>query len=341
MVKGHLTKMIKPRNLNVDLTKDKWNKLLRVIEESSSDLSSEGYIHHYWLSRYEYLPAKKLYKAFKKIIKSNDDAQSFLNLLSTDAITYREINETAFRKWDKQEYSIRESLDALNMFRVKQPLPMLLSIMREYKAGSLKIRQVQEILQAIENFHFIFTAITSQRSSGGIAQMYALHARDLNKAQTNEDKMKIINSLKKKLIERKPGYPEFEAQFNDLKYSETFSKQKKLIQYILGKITNLETNGYPINYNLMTIEHIAAQNARIKVSPESCAKIGNLLLIDHDLNDKLGNKDFSDKKILLLSSKVKVDEIIKNASIWNEDEIVRRTKYLANIAYNTVWQIKE
>jgi hypothetical protein len=91
----------------------------------------------------------------------------------------------------------------------------------------------------------------------------------------------------------------------------------------------------------MTIEHIAAQNAKKPVSPESCAKIGNLILIDHDLNDKLGNKDFVDKRILLLKSKVNVDEIILEAIIWNEEEIVKRTKYLAKIAYNTVWKINE
>ncbi len=75
------------------------------------------------------------------------------------------------------------------MFRVKQPLPILLSIMHEYRVKNLKKKYVENILKTIENFHFSFTAVTSQRSSGGIAQMYALHARELITANNIQDKL--------------------------------------------------------------------------------------------------------------------------------------------------------
>jgi hypothetical protein len=111
---------------------------------------------------------------------------------------------------------------------------MLMSIMREYRLGSLKKSQVQDILEAIENFHFAFTAVTSQRSSGGIAQMYALHARELITANSVQDKTNTLNALKAKLKGRRPGYMEFEADFSDIKYSDSFVKQKKLVQYFFG-----------------------------------------------------------------------------------------------------------
>lgn len=339
LVKGHITKLIKPKNANVDVTKDKWNQIVKVIEESSADLNIDGFIHHYWLSKYEYLPAKKLYKAIKKKIDSSQKAQDFLDSLLDDAKTYREINDTLYRKWDKQEYEIKNSLDALNLFRVKQPLPMLLSIMREYRIGNLRKKQVNDVLKAIENFHFVFTAITSQRSSGGIAQMYALHARELMEASTSQVRINKLEELKRKLIERKPGYQEFEARFIEVKYSDIFVKQKNLVRYILGGLAKSHSNGLPLNFDLFTIEHLSPQNGVLGVSPEYCAQIGNLILVDHDLNNQLGNKVFSEKKRQLLDSAVYLDDMLKNTEVWGEEQIEQRTKFLARISYEEIWKL--
>jgi uncharacterized protein with ParB-like and HNH nuclease domain len=339
LVKGHITKLIKPKNVNVDLTKDKWNQIVKIIEESSADLTVDGFLHHYWLSKYEYLPAKKLYKAIKKRVRESQEAQEFLDSLLADAHTYRGINETLYRKWDKQELSIRRSLDALNLFRVKQPLPMLLAIMHEYRVGNLKKKHVQDVLGAIENFHFVFTAVTSQRSSGGIAQMYALHARTLIAATTLQSKIRPLDELTEKLKSRRPGYQEFEARFNEIRYSDSFVKQKKLVQYILGGIASHDTHGMPLDYDLLTIEHISAQNAADKVSAAHCAQLGNLILIDHELNNKLGNKSFSEKKKILLESNVPLDSVIQNSDTWGEKQIEDRTKLLSKTAYEDVWRL--
>ena len=63
-----------------------------------------------------------------------------MDSLVRDARTYREIQETSFRKWTKNEQQIRESLDALNLFRLKQPLPMVLAVMHAFDAGDLKAK---------------------------------------------------------------------------------------------------------------------------------------------------------------------------------------------------------
>ena len=63
LVKSHLTKLLKPTNKNVDHTKDAWNGMVELIEGSAADLTVTSYLHHYWLSRHEYVTVKKLYKA--------------------------------------------------------------------------------------------------------------------------------------------------------------------------------------------------------------------------------------------------------------------------------------
>ena len=72
LVKNHLTKHIKSKNPASDQVKIKWQQLLETIEGSSADLDTDTFIHHFWLSRYDYLPAKTLFKELKKRVGVND-----------------------------------------------------------------------------------------------------------------------------------------------------------------------------------------------------------------------------------------------------------------------------
>lgn len=161
---------MKPSNKGVDLAKDKGAKINETFEESQADLSVSTFIHHYWLSRYEYTTEKKLYKALRKQIKK-DNAPGFLDDLVLESGLYRSIHEPSYRKWKKEELEIRDSLAAMNLFRIKQQLSMVLAVMRHLEDEALKIKHVRNLLTAIENFHFAFTAVASQRSSGGISFM--------------------------------------------------------------------------------------------------------------------------------------------------------------------------
>jgi uncharacterized protein with ParB-like and HNH nuclease domain len=341
LVKSHLTRLLKPTNKNVDVTKDKWNKMVELIEGSQADLAVTNLLHHYWLSRYEYVTVKKLYKDLKrKVTKQN--AQEFLDSIVNDARVYRQIQETAFRKWAKTETAIRDSLDALNLFRVKQPLPVLLAIMHEYEERHLKQLHVEDILSAVEKFHFTFTAVTSQRSSGGISFMYALHARQLFSAAGLMAKVKELARLKAKLRTKTPSYDEFEANFVNLKYSRFFTKQKRLVHYVLSRLDKaLANGGVPVDYSRTTIEHLAAENppGGQQLSQEQVAGIGNLLLTEQKFNNKLANKSFAAKKAQLMKSRLTLDPVLSAAQTWGPAEIEQRAKWMAKQAYEKVWKL--
>jgi uncharacterized protein with ParB-like and HNH nuclease domain len=337
LVKSHLTKLIKPSNKNVDITKDYWNKLVEIIEGSQADLVVTTYLHHYWLSRYEYVTVKELYKDIKKKIQK-EQAKEFLKSLVSDSTVYRQIQETSYRKWSKNERPIREALDALNLFRVKQPLPMVLAIMHAYEAKTLKLGQVREALTAIEKFHFIFTAITSQRSSGGISFMYALHARELIRAEDSNARGIVLNKLKKKLKAKLPTYEEFETNFLNFLYTDTYTKQKKLIQYVLARLDRGADSGVVIDYDLMTIEHLESQSGNLDEAV--VGNIGNLLLCETSFNgEQLAVKSFKEKKTLLKKSKVTLDPIIKKANKWGQVEIEQRARAMAKKAFTKVWKM--
>jgi len=341
LVKGHLARLLKPRNSGVDVAKDKWNKIQKTFEESSADLTVSTFIHHYWLSRYEYITEKKLYKALRKRI-TKENAGAFLDDLVKESEIYRYIQEPSYKKWKKEEFAIRDSLIAMNIFRIKQQLPLVLSVMRHYEDQSLKTKNVREILEAIENFHFAFTAIASQRSSGGISFMYALTGRELYQAANLEAKVKVLQDFhKKKLGAKRPLFAEFEPNFKMLVYSSKMTKQKNLVRYILTKIYQKNSTGLIPDPAQVTIEHLAPESPAKSsgLTAEQVASIGNLILISQNLNNDVANKPFPEKVKALSSAHVWVDPIILKAKDWGATEIEDRTALLAKDAYEKVWPL--
>ena len=342
LVKNYLTKLLKPANVGVDTAKIQWERIVGTIEGSSADLRMDTFLHHYWLSQKDYVTMKKLFKKVKKEVKKGS-AQSFLNRLEKDAETYREINEPSAKKWKKEDLPIKLSLDALILFKVKQEIPMVLSVMRDYKQAAIKKKDAARVLSAIEDFHFIFTAITSQRSSGGISQMYASAAKNFAAAVTNELKLGFINDLCLKIKGKIPSYQEFETNFEDICYTSKITKQKALVKYILSKVHAHYRQDTVTNYELMTIEHLLPESkvGQNGICDADIGKLGNLIVVPAELNNvDLGNKGFLEKKQILESKNVLLDEKVKNATTWDKQQIEERTKWIAKVAYEKIWNIK-
>lgn len=342
LIKNQLTKNIIQKNKGVDIPKEKWKIIRDNIDSTSRDLDFDTFLLHVWLSKYEFTTTKTLYKKFKKSI-SKVEAKTFLDNLVTDSITYKNIFDTETRNWNKNEESLKKSLRILYGFNVTQQTPMVLSIMREYFAKRLKFKYAKEALEAIEHFHYIFTAITSQRSAGGIATMYSQFGRKLSEAKEDEVKLKVIRQLKQKMTEKIPTFEEFLASFKTLEFTNGYTKKKNIIHYTLSKIDEYysKNKGLEINYNLMTIEHLIPQSLSLKkdVDSSSVGKIGNLILVDSKTNSKLDSKVFAAKKVILQKSNIFLDNEISIAKNWNAKEIDERTIKLATVAYNNVFKI--
>lgn len=340
LVKNHLTKHLKVKGASVDQPKMKWEALLETIEGSSVELDMDTFIHHFWLSRYDYLAAKRLFKVLKRRIEK-DKAKEFLNALVADASLYRAIHEMSFWKWSNEHRRIVAALDALQLFRVQQQTPCVLSLMRCFKDRKLNKAQYEDAAVAIEKFHFLFTAVTSQRSSGGISEMYASLGRRLFEAQNTQAAVAVIRELKKKLRERVPGVAEFKALFPSIIYTDNQTKEKRLVKYILSCLQRQSLSSVVIDVDAMTIEHLESQSriAAGAVSDEVVGQLGNLILVPPELNTKLDDKPFKEKKKILQAAGVKVPTQFVTLDELNADAIQNRTAALADEAYNQVWKI--
>ncbi len=340
LVKNHVTKHLKVSSASVDQPKVKWERILETIEGSSSDLDTDTFMHHFWLSRYDYLPAKSLFKEIKRRI-GKDECGQFLADLVSDSSLYRSIHEISYGKWSKNEQGVADSLEALQLFRVQQQTPCVLSLVRAYKAGRIKKRQLEDALVAIEKFHFLFTAVTSQRSSGGISGMYASLGRRLCESTTMEAALSVISELKQKLRDRVPSLDEVKALFQEVLYTESLTKQRGLVRYILATIEKSRNSGQVVDYGKMTIEHLVPQSeiGAGLISEIVAGQLGNLILVSQGMNSSLSNRPFSEKKRILKQAKFPLEAEIEAAEEWGLEQIRARTERIAQLAYNKLWKI--
>jgi uncharacterized protein with ParB-like and HNH nuclease domain len=230
LVKNHFSKHLRSKGA-VDHARLKWDSLLEIIHNSDVDLSTDTYIYHYWSSRYDALTAKKIFPKLKKAV-TKVKAKAYLDELISDAKLYRSIHETTYG-WNKNEREVAASLHALQLFKLSQPTPASLSLVRAYRDKKIKYGALRDVLGVIEKFHFLFTAITSSRSSGGISAMYTSFAKKLYEASGSQESADLIREFVQKLRDRRPSLEEFKVAFKEVVYTNSNSKQKNLVRYIL------------------------------------------------------------------------------------------------------------
>jgi len=343
LVKNHLSRLMKAKNRALDPLKLKWEKLLETFETTQADLNVDSYLHHFWLSRgKEYVTAKKLYVSMKNSVTANNAQETLDNLLK-DATLYRQIGEPSYGSWKKEDFRIRKSLSAISsVFNLRQPYPLLLSLIRCYRDKILSKRNLEATLWAVECFHFAFTAIAQRSSSGGVSLMYASWAQRLSNATSDADRQKILSEIKRNLRNRIPDKADFVAGFKGLRYSDDFTKQKRIVRYVLEHIEDhLSKSGVVVNYDQMTIEHIAPQKAASgapSVSSEHIAAVGNQLLCNGALQDRLKNKPFANKRQILKGCGVAAAKDVVAKKHWDNRAIDERTDRLANLAYDEIWR---
>jgi uncharacterized protein with ParB-like and HNH nuclease domain len=332
LVKNLLLQKLRDSNIALDSYKEIWNRIL----EKFDDDGLKSFLHHHWLSKYSDTIEKKLFGEIKKHIDSsnNNESEALLLEFQKNSDYYSSIISPDTYLWSPEEKDgVQKSLKSLRLFRVKQQSSMVLSLIRAYREKKISLRALSKILRQIEYFHFIFNAITSERSSGSIGSLYSKFAQEISKADSQDKIQSINNELIRKLKVQIPTFNEFEVKFTGL----TYTKNKKIIQYILEKFVGQNINGLPIDHASASIEHLLPQS---KGNEAIVGSIGNLILIDKTTNGaELKDFDFITKIQILKNKNYPLDDYLLNANQWTESEINERGKSMAYKAYNETWRL--
>ena len=336
LVKNLVLKSIKNTSISIDQSKESWNSLIKIFDNFNDSNIIDNFLVHYWCSEYAYCTDKKLFSEIKNQIgDSSDSARKLLNDLSLTAPFYATLLQPESAEWSKEELDVKASLKALNLFKVKQQTAMTLALIRSYRKGFLSLRNLKKTLSKIENFHYCFNAVTSQRSSGTIASNYSKLAMDLTKSTSNDEIQVVLNDLTKFLASKLPEKEEFVVKFSELEYTSRKTKHKAIVKYTLSKLISSDAGGLPIDIDRLTIEHILSE-ARIKDDTVAAvSSIGNLILLDEKTNsEELSDKDPLDKFKILKSKKYPLHNVLLDSNQWNSEQINNRTKLMAEYIYS-------
>lgn len=322
-----------PKTFPTDQAKAKWDLIRKNIEEvSKSENSFTDFLSHYWISNFEKLrDDDEIYYYFKsKVTKGL--VVDFLNDLEQNSIYYKEI--TLANK-NKITNEIEFSLNSFKIFRNRQVRPILMSLFHNKNIGKINDDQLLKYIRRLENFHFIFSAITSTPANR-IEKIYNIYPSIIKHNYSKE----IIETFFKELESKKPNFEIFERNFYLKGYSHKNSDLKNnrsIVNYILQRIEYFKQNTKELLINELSIEHIANDNGS-----ELYAQIGNLLPLSKSINENCGDDIYKNKlEKYKKSNFVTVKDFLSYNSDkveWTETDIKTRSKRIAKEAYEKVWK---
>lgn len=339
LVKNLLLKKMKSTNSRLDSPKEAWNSLVKKFDDANDSDILDVFLLHYWISEHTYTTDKKLFSEISNYVSVSDgNAVSLLKKLNDVAPVYCKLIDPSKAGWAKEEQDVKESLLALSLFKVKQQSSIVLALLRKHEEKKLSLRNLKYTLRKIEFFHFVFNAITSQRSSGSIATTYSSYAIRLTAATNESEIQSVISGLFDALRKKIPSFEEFEVKFISLNYLSNLTKNKSVVKYVLSKSLGNNSNGLNIHHDILTIEHLLPEADIKHGTPEDLVgNIGNLILTDARTNsENLAAKGPKEKLSILRSMSYPMTAAMLDYDEWSNTEIRERAQKLAKALYYSV-----
>ncbi|TBL87356.1 DUF262 domain-containing protein [Hafnia alvei] len=343
LIKNKLFKALADQHPNDD-AKDNWKSIRTTLTKRSGVGTIENFMRHWWVSKYAYVSNENLYKSFiTKWRKDEIIPAKFISELKEDAKMYMIISSPLDSDFPQlEDKPVYHSLNALKLFGITQCKPFLLALLNAKRAKKLRQRDFIKALKVIENFHFIFNAVCSLRPSG-IEGAYSKAARSINSPQSTKAKNgAIIDQLCTLLANRKPELTVFIENFRNISFTDEKYKQKKLVQYIIGKFEMSQHAGQEYKPHSISLEHVLPQSFG---DLREIGMIGNLIPLSKELNERAGDKTLEQKipiyecsEFLLTESFIHEWRTIYSEK-WEPATIIERTDRLAGEAYMSIWKL--
>ncbi len=336
---------------------------------NNSEWTLPRLLKYFWISRKGYVITKDLYRNLK-IYCNEIGIENFVKELVYFSKYYKAINdanENDIKQWlidswiqdiNSNEWYLWEVISvfqALNLFNVKQVIPLVFAVFESYKRvwnhGNLK--QLLKLLNSLEKYHFNNNIITN-RVWNEVEKLYAQRSQKIY----NTDVFNIeIDLFIQELRKKRAMKSEFIARFKEMSYEDGVG----LIAYVFDRINNVglkwaqKINIFYLDKTLqkrnLNIEHILAQNNRQNLNlsreeKEAIDNIGNLLVISRHTNSTLGAKSVEDKLVILqqpeysgwlryLKDFIQFYNTVKPN--WGKKEIEERAEKMAILAYDVIW----
>lgn len=327
----------KPKELE-----EKW----KIICSNFGD-KGEDFFLTFWKSRYKVnISNEKFYKEYTELVsKQGFNIKSFVNDLLDDSEIYSQIQNPVEGDWINQSnLHMRKVYYHLHnikiVFNIEVVDSFLLSLIRAFRKKNISSEFLIKTLRSLDNFHFINNAICINRLAG-FEKLYPSHAIRLFNSKNRQDAHTELTKFREKIIKKILPLDTFRKYFDSRVYffkdTSKFDdrKAKNLAYYCLYKIEMKEQN-WNVFFDNLSLEHLhptSIMNNTFKKS--SIQSLGNLVLLDRDINSLIGNKPFLEKKKVILERNklITTKNVVENCETWDTNSIKSRGDILVDSLY--------
>ncbi len=312
----------------------KWDEINRL----ANKFELKTFIRHYWMSKYEVVPEKELYRKISEKFKSSSEVFGFVKELSEAAELYNALEDSRSPVWDDYSQDVRADIERLDLFQVSQCYSVLMAAKE-----NLPNELFPKILRMMVIVSFRYNIICELNPIKPLT-IYSKVAKYIR-----SEKPKFAKAIFDLLPEIYPNDREFEDDFA----AKTIpTRNAKLARYILSEIesyyrgSNKELIANP-NATQVNLEHIMPQKPKDewlvefpkKEYDQYVDRLGNMTLLSSPINRKVGNASFKQKcTAAFAQSELKITQEILEYPVWSPKQIEERQRKMAKVACR-IWRL--
>lgn len=315
---------------------EKWTRFTGAIEAAASEEEILQYIRYHWSSKYGLTREKELFDAIKRKTNNSNLVITYLAELESDVNSYLALLNPNHSFWNSYSDACHFYLKNLLELQLFQNRPLLLSILKRFSRTD-----IEKALRLIVSWS-VRNLIVGIVGSGTIEKEFSHQAKLIN-----EGKIKTAQELKRSVLSFIPTDEAFKRQFKIATISKNYIARYYLseIEKTYHKTSEQETSKDTEKVNL---EHILPEKPDLKKDWSNFTeeehktyfkRIGNLSLLDKDLNSKQKSSSFIEKKKFFKSSEILISKSLSNIKKWDKKEIEKRQEEFAEKAIE-IWSLK-
>jgi hypothetical protein len=305
-----------------------WSTMTGALSTAGAEKQTIAYIRHVWSTQEGLTRERELYESIKSRVISEQAAINIANLFGECSSLYAAILNPNHEIWRKYGVTARKSMQTLNLLRMTQVRPLILSILKKF--GTADVAKSMKLLVSFSVRFYILGKL----GSGDLEHFYANKARDISNG-----KIDSYDTLRTLSLKEVPTDTQFEGAFASAQVGKNYLARYYLLtlqnaSYGKGEIERLAND----NPDEVDLEHILPQNP----SESWCVdehylethtnRLGNLALLLASENSHAGNADFQIKKEHYAKSQLSLTAGIAEYDNWSEASIEARQAELANLA---------
>lgn len=329
LLKNYLFSLVDRDNAHqshIEVLEAKWSKLTDNIKAEKLP----EFIRYYWNTKHKSIRANELFKVIRKDITKDKEVFALVEEMIHFSDVYMALKDENDELWG-EDAEVRYNIGLLNLFKLKQPYPVLM-------AANIYLdeKEFKQLLKVIIFLCFRYNVICDRNPND---QDQPFNSLAIYISSMKQLDFSLLSPIRVEDDEFKNAFQEKSFPYN--------SKNAKIVRYILGKIEHFKGSTLTVQYDdeNASIEHILPQNydeswgIDVDKAPKLVWRLGNTCLLEKRLNRELQDKSFEEKKsVYKTSSYYYAGKIAEEVEAWSEKTIIRIQKEMANAAIS-IWRL--